>query len=45
VVLPRRNQKDLVDVPDEVLASIEVRLVDNIDEVLEIALEPTSERG
>ncbi len=42
VVLPRRNKKDLVDVPEEVLEAIDVRLVDTIDEVLEIALEPAN---
>jgi ATP-dependent Lon protease len=40
VVLPRRNQKDLVDVPDEVREKLEIRLVDSIEEVLSIALEP-----
>ena len=40
VILPRRNQKDLVDIPPEVLEKIELKLVDTIDEVLEIALEP-----
>jgi len=40
VILPRRNQKDLVDIPPEVLEKIELTLVDTIDEVLEIALEP-----
>jgi ATP-dependent Lon protease len=39
VVLPRRNAKDLVEVPDEVREKIELRLVDTIEEVLEIALE------
>jgi len=40
VVLPRRNEKDLVEVPDEVKAELEIRPVDEIEEVLEIALEP-----
>jgi len=40
VILPRRNQKDLVEIPAEVLEKIELKLVDTIDEVLEIALEP-----
>ena len=42
VVLPRRNQKDLVEIPAEVREKIEIRLVDTIDELLEIALEPLS---
>ncbi len=39
VILPRRNEKDLVDVPDEVRSQIELQLVDTIEEVLEQALE------
>ncbi len=39
VVLPRRNEKDLVEVPDEVREKLALRLVDSIDEVLAIALE------
>ena len=42
VILPRRNEKDLVDVPEEVRAQVELRLVDNIEEVLEQALENPS---
>jgi ATP-dependent Lon protease len=38
VVLPRRNAKDLVDIPPEVLDDIEVKLVDTIDEALVLAL-------
>jgi len=40
VLLPRRNEKDLQDVPPEVRESIEIRLVDTLDEVLAAALEP-----
>jgi ATP-dependent Lon protease len=40
VILPRRNEKDLVDIPPEILEEIQLKLVDTIDEVLEIALEP-----
>jgi ATP-dependent Lon protease len=40
VILPRRNEKDLVDIPPEILEKIQLKLVDTIDEVLEIALEP-----
>jgi ATP-dependent Lon protease len=42
VVLPRRNEKDLVDVPDEVRADLEIRLIDAIEEALEATLEPAS---
>jgi ATP-dependent Lon protease len=38
VILPRRNEKDLVDVPEEVRTEIELRLVDTIEEVLDQAL-------
>jgi ATP-dependent Lon protease len=40
VILPRRNEKDLVDVPDEVRRGVEIRLVDAIEEALEATLEP-----
>ncbi|MFV1979099.1 MAG: endopeptidase La, partial [Myxococcota bacterium] len=39
VILPRRNEKDLVDVPEEVRDQLELRLVDTIESVLEQALE------
>ncbi len=38
VLLPRRNQKDLVEVPAEVLEKLEVVLVETLDEVLEHGL-------
>jgi ATP-dependent Lon protease len=40
VILPRENEKDLADVPKNVLEGMEVQLVDHIDEVLKIALLP-----
>jgi ATP-dependent Lon protease len=40
VILPRRNEKDLVEVPDEVLRALEIRPVESIDEVLATSLEP-----
>jgi len=39
IILPRRNRKDLVEVPDDVLEKLDVRLVDSIVDALEIALE------
>jgi ATP-dependent Lon protease len=42
VILPRRNEKDLVDVPAEARAALDIRLADTIDEVLESALEPAA---
>ena len=38
VVLPRENEKDLADIPKNVLDAVTVQLVDHIDEVLKIAL-------
>ncbi|HYV84625.1 MAG TPA: endopeptidase La [Patescibacteria group bacterium] len=42
VILPRDNEKDLADVPEEVQKELEFRLVDTMDEVLSIALERES---
>jgi ATP-dependent Lon protease len=42
VILPRRNQKDLVEISAEVLEKLDVRLVDEIDEVLELAIHPAT---
>jgi ATP-dependent Lon protease len=39
VILPRDNEKDLADVPEDVQKSLEFRLVDTMDDVLQIALE------
>jgi ATP-dependent Lon protease len=38
VLIPKKNQKDLADVPGEVLSEMKVTLVDHVNEVLEIAL-------
>ncbi|MCE2487199.1 MAG: endopeptidase La [Desulfurellaceae bacterium] len=38
VILPKRNEKDLEDVPPNVREEMEFRFVDNIDEVLDVAL-------
>ncbi len=40
VILPRENEKDLADVPQNVLEGMQVQLVDHIDEVLKLALLP-----
>ncbi len=40
VILPRRNQLDLDDVPEEVKTSLNFVFVDTVEEVLEAALEP-----
>jgi ATP-dependent Lon protease len=40
VILPRENEKDLADIPKNILETLTVELVDNVDEVLKIALAP-----
>jgi len=40
IILPRENEKDLADVPKNVLEALHVELVGHIDEVLKIALVP-----
>jgi len=40
VLLPHRNAKDLDDVPEEVRRSLRIVFVENMDELLEQALEP-----
>ena len=42
VILPRRNEKDLEDVPEEVRDELEFVLVDRVDQVFEAALCPPS---
>jgi ATP-dependent Lon protease len=41
VLLPKRNEKDLVDVPSDVREALDLRLVESLDQVLANALEPT----
>ncbi len=38
VILPKKNEKDLRDIPDEIRKSIKLVLVDSMDQVLEAAL-------
>jgi ATP-dependent Lon protease len=40
VILPRENEKDLADIPKNVLETLTVQLVEHVDEVLKIALVP-----
>ena len=42
VILPKRNQFDLEDVPDEIKKSMEFIFVETVDDVLNAALEPLS---
>jgi ATP-dependent Lon protease len=39
IILPRENEKDLQDIPEDILGSMIVNLVDTMDEVLQVALE------
>jgi ATP-dependent Lon protease len=39
-ILPEKNRKDLIDIPKEVLDTVEIKTVDNIDQVLKTALLP-----
>lgn len=43
VLMPRDNEKDLKEVPDEVLKDLEIVFVDHVDEVLPQALDATAE--
>ncbi len=38
VVIPKDNEKDLVDIPKNVMNALEIVLVDSVDEVLKVAL-------
>jgi ATP-dependent Lon protease len=38
VIIPKRNEKDLPDIPDEVKQTLKFHFVQNVDEVLAIAL-------
>src|SRR5690348_17415831 len=39
ILLPKDNEKDLADIPQEILSSLTIHLVETMDEVLQIALE------
>jgi ATP-dependent Lon protease len=38
VIIPRDNERDLSEIPDDIKATLTFHLVDNMDEVLDIAL-------
>jgi ATP-dependent Lon protease len=40
VIIPKENEKDLVDIPANVLKDLQIKLVERIDEVLEAAFAP-----
>jgi ATP-dependent Lon protease len=43
IVLSKENEKDLVEIPEEVRDDLTIHIVDYIDEVLKFALEPAAE--
>jgi ATP-dependent Lon protease len=45
VFIPARNEVDLADVPEDVLAELDVRPVADVAEILALALEPAAESG
>jgi ATP-dependent Lon protease len=45
VLLPARNEKDLEDVPKDVLGELELHLIKRMDEILPLVLEPPVETG
>ncbi len=46
IVLPKENEKDLADIPEDIGRQLEFRLVENMDEVLAAALvEPIPQTG
>jgi ATP-dependent Lon protease len=40
IILPKRNEQDLEDVPEEIKKTMKFIFVDTVDEVLDLALEP-----
>jgi ATP-dependent Lon protease len=44
IILPKKNEKDLVDVPKKALSDLEIVPVEHMDEVLEVALLPAKKR-
>jgi ATP-dependent Lon protease len=45
VLIPKRNEPDLEDVPEDVRKQLEIRPVSDVREVLELALEPATSRA
>jgi ATP-dependent Lon protease len=44
VLIPKRNEPDLEDVPEKVRAALSIHPVSDVREVLELALEPARSR-
>lgn len=45
VIVPEKNMKDLVDIPKKVLHDLDIRPVTHMDQVLELALKPKTEKN
>lgn len=44
VIVPKRNQKDLPEIPEEVRNTLQFHFVENVDQALEIALAPARQK-
>lgn len=44
IIMPERNQKDLVDVPKKVLSELTIVTVTNMDQVIDVAMHPPESR-
>jgi ATP-dependent Lon protease len=44
IILPKRNEADLEDIPDEIREAIEFIFVETVDEVMGVALEPAPKK-
>ena len=44
VILPKKNEADLVELPDRVKKEMEFKFVEHISDVIELALEPATEK-
>jgi len=44
VIIPKENEKDLIDIPDEARKAIEIVAVKHMDDVLKISLQPAESR-
>jgi ATP-dependent Lon protease len=45
VLIPKRNEPDLEDVPEHVRSALDIHLMTDVREVLELALEPATSRA
>jgi ATP-dependent Lon protease len=45
VIVPKRNEKDMPDIPDEVRDTVKFHFVENVDQALEVALGSVATKG